>query len=188
MVRPTVLIVDDHEPMRVMLREALLVYGYEVIAAASGSEGLAIAAVHAIDCVVTDLDMPGMNGVTFCQRLREQTSVQGRLLPVWIMTGVYRSELIRKALDAGAVSALQKPFDVSMLCRQFQCYFESQTRAAAAPVATNVPESVGRDRYPIAALATATGGTSRETAASSVFGENGLVRESAAPIARATRR
>lgn len=127
-MRSTILIVDDHEPMRVMLAEALVAYGYDVFAAASGGEALALAASHAIDCVITDLDMPGMDGVAFCQRLREQSAAQGRYLPVWIMTGVYRTELVRKAIDAGAVSALQKPFEVSQLCRQFECYLRSQPR------------------------------------------------------------
>src|SRR5215212_8417939 len=97
----TILIVEDNDLFRGMLRSLLEMRGYAVVTASSGDEGLAAAAGQPVDAVLTDLDMPGMNGFEFCQQLRAQQQAVGKDMPVWIMSGVFRPALAKRAAEAG---------------------------------------------------------------------------------------
>ena len=66
-----VLLVDDDAHIQNANGSFLRNMGYEIYQASNGSDALDIAATAALDAVVLDVDMPGMDGVTVCQRLRE---------------------------------------------------------------------------------------------------------------------
>lgn len=82
-----ILIVEDDDSFREMLRTVLETRGFTVLTAANTGEGLEIAACRTVDAVVTDYQMPKKNGLEFCRALRKQTSALGGQLPVWLMTG-----------------------------------------------------------------------------------------------------
>jgi CheY-like chemotaxis protein len=130
----TILIVEDNELFRGMLSSMLALRGYTIVVAGRGSEGLAIAAAQPIDGVLTDVDMPEMDGFAFCAQLREQQKAAGQDIPVWIMTGVMRPALTKKANAAGAVLVLRKPFPIEEVCAQIESEFEK--RASDAPPAS----------------------------------------------------
>lgn len=116
----TILIVEDNDLFRGMLSSMLALHGYIVVPARRGAEGLTIAAAQRIDAALTDVDMPEMDGFEFCAKLREQEKAAGRDIPVWIMTGVMRPALSKKAATAGAVLVLRKPFPIEEVCAQIE--------------------------------------------------------------------
>ncbi len=127
----TLLIVEDNELFRGMLSSMLALRGYTVMTAGRGPEALTITATQPIDGVLTDVDMPEMDGFEFCTQLRAQQQQLGKDMPVWIMTGVMRPALARKATAAGAVLVLRKPFPIEEVCAQIEGEF--QKRASGAP-------------------------------------------------------
>jgi DNA-binding response OmpR family regulator len=104
-----ILIVDDDPSIRYMLGRVLLDEGYDVLAAASGREGLEIAAVKEIDLVLLDWKMPGMNGQ---ETLKELTDLRPGL-PV-IMITAYPQQQCKGGMT-GASAMLQKPLDFPVL-------------------------------------------------------------------------
>jgi DNA-binding response OmpR family regulator len=115
----TLLIIDDNKSVRDSLRLFLERRGYTVLVASSGIEALMLAAAHAIDAAIIDVNMPGMNGLAVCRTLRTRASEAGWNLPVWMMTGARTPELERAALESGALMVLTKPFDYADLFRRF---------------------------------------------------------------------
>ncbi len=81
-----ILVVDDEVTVRSLLKDFFTPRGYEVITAADGKEGLALAANEVPDVILLDVMMPGMDGMEVCRRLKanERTAV----IPVIMMTGV----------------------------------------------------------------------------------------------------
>jgi CheY-like chemotaxis protein len=122
----TILIVEDNDLFRGMIRSLMTMRGYNVIVARNGPEGLALAAEHAIDGALTDIEMPEMNGYEFCRTLREQQQAAGRDVPVWIMSGVFRPALEKRAAEAGAILVLRKPFPIDEVCAQLEAEFQKR--------------------------------------------------------------
>ena len=105
---PKVLVVDD-TPQNVRLLDAVLTSnGYAVAAASSGSEGLAIVSDDPPDLVLLDIQMPEMDGLEVCRRLRADEATQ--FLPVVVVTSS-DSEIRVDAIDAGADDFITKPFN-----------------------------------------------------------------------------
>ena len=133
----TILIVDDNDAFRGMLTTVLGMRGYKILAARSGAEGLQLAAEHAIDAALVDVEMPVMEGFEFCQLLREQNKASGRDVPVWIMTGALRLGISRRAAAVGALVVLRKPLSVEETCAQFEKEFR-QRAGTKAPTSTEI--------------------------------------------------
>lgn len=103
-----VLIIDDSEHLRTVLKLTLQYSGYEVTEAGDGAAGLKLAAEGAFDLILCDIEMPVMNGVEFVRRRREAA---GPETPIVMLTAAEDGELARKALAAGATAVLRKPFE-----------------------------------------------------------------------------
>jgi CheY-like chemotaxis protein len=93
--------------------------GYAVFVAEGGAEGVAIAAQEQVQGALVDVNMPGMNGIDACRALKEQATVQGRSIAVWMMTGARTPELAKLSTEVGALALLGKPFDFPDLFRRF---------------------------------------------------------------------
>ncbi|MEM9067382.1 MAG: sigma-54 dependent transcriptional regulator [Myxococcota bacterium] len=101
-----VLVVDDEENIRLVLRTLLRKHGYEVEAAASAEAGLTASEANAPDFVFADVRMPGMSGIEFIAELRRRGSDA-----VAIVMSAYGSvELALEAMKAGAYDYISKPF------------------------------------------------------------------------------
>ena len=87
---PTVLVVDDSRVIREMIAEALGREGYRVSVAADGAAGLAAALVDPPDLVVTDLQMPTLDGAALCRRLMAHPRT--RAVPVLVVTALPPAE------------------------------------------------------------------------------------------------
>lgn len=108
-----VLNVDDSASVRQMVKLTLSGAGYEVIQANDGSEGLARARDTVVDMVVTDLNMPNMNGLTLICELRKLPAYKG--VPILFLTTESDEEMKKQAKAAGATGWITKPFQQDQL-------------------------------------------------------------------------
>ncbi len=106
-------VVDDDRDVLKSLCTYLERSGYEVISASNGSEGLEKTMEHEPDVVLTDVSMPGMDGIELCRRLHEAQPH----LPIVLMSG-WASDLNHaSAREAGAREVLSKPFEMPEVTR-----------------------------------------------------------------------
>jgi len=100
-----VLVVDDDETVRDVVRRYLEVAGFTVDVAGDGAEGLAKFAAGSPDLVVLDVMMPGLNGLEVCKRLRQVSQV-----PIVMLTALGEEENRIAGLELGADDYVTKPF------------------------------------------------------------------------------
>jgi two-component system KDP operon response regulator KdpE len=113
MPNPRVLVVDDEAETVKYLSANLRVRGYDVITAADGNAALEAFARGAVDLVILDVMMPGLDGFAVCQAIRRTSDV-----PIIMLSARGRENDIVRALDLGADDYLTKPFGVAeMLAR-----------------------------------------------------------------------
>ncbi len=103
-----ILVVDDEPGMRDLLRILLEKDGHEVLTAADGTAGLARATSHELDLVISDIKMPGLDGIGLLSALRERALT----LPVIMVTAYAESDSAIQAMKQGAFDYLTKPFKV----------------------------------------------------------------------------
>ncbi|HLY39872.1 MAG TPA: response regulator [Terracidiphilus sp.] len=106
-----VLIVDDSSVMRKIIERALRQAGVElqvVHEAASGTEGLELLKTKQVDLILSDINMPSMDGLEFLRRLRAQDLAPG--IPVVMITTESSAEHVKQAIEAGAQGYIRKPF------------------------------------------------------------------------------
>ncbi len=101
-----VLVVDDSVTTRALEKGILESQGYQVLTAANGEEAMTVLATEPVDLVLTDVDMPGMNGFQLTQRIRSHA--RHSALPVVICSSQSRPEDRQKGLDVGAQAYLVK--------------------------------------------------------------------------------
>jgi putative nucleotidyltransferase with HDIG domain len=109
--KTTILIVDDEPSLREVAGEYFQVKGYEVLTAADGVEALSLMASHEVDCCLSDIDMPRMDGLQLAERIR-QLDVS---IPVIIMTGYPSLENTISTLKNGVVDFLIKPVNLNQM-------------------------------------------------------------------------
>lgn len=102
----SILVVDDEPNYLVVLSELLKDEGFEVFTASNGEEGLKIVEAVDLDIVITDMQMPGMNGLQLLYRVKEKKPD----LPVVVITAFAEVDKAVQAMMAGAFNYLAKPF------------------------------------------------------------------------------
>jgi two-component system, chemotaxis family, chemotaxis protein CheY len=105
----SILVVDDTRSMRKMVAAVLAGAGYEVAEAADGEEALGLAQTRQFDLVVTDHNMPKMDGVTLVRALRQLADYDAVALIV--LSTEVDPVLKQKGREAGATGWMAKPFD-----------------------------------------------------------------------------
>ena len=114
--RTLVLLAEDDPDSREMYAVALALDGFQTIEAANGTEALARIAERVPDVVVTDLNLPGMNGLELCARLKGDARTQH--VPIVALTGAALEEQVQRAQRAGCARVLIKPFPPDLLGRE----------------------------------------------------------------------
>ncbi len=109
----TILTVDDSATMRDLLRVSLAKLGYRVIEAADGAEGLATLQSDRADLIITDINMPRLDGIGFIAGVRGDT--RHRTIPILVLTTETDPDLKDRARRAGATGWIVKPFDPEKL-------------------------------------------------------------------------
>ncbi len=120
-----VLLVDDDRTIIQALAVRLRALGYDVLTAFDGNSGLALALREQPDAVVLDIRMPGLDGLTVLDRLRDHSAT--RDLPVIMLSASIVNE--HEALDRGASFFLQKPYDAAALIAALQAAIQNRTGA-----------------------------------------------------------
>jgi two-component system chemotaxis response regulator CheY len=108
-----ILAVDDSPSMRDMVRIALTGAGFEVTQATDGEEALKLAKEQAFDLVLSDVNMPRMDGIQLIRALRAESSY--RHTPILMLTTDGSADRKREGKEAGATGWMVKPFDPAQL-------------------------------------------------------------------------
>ncbi len=111
----SVLVVDDEPMARTLLRLMLVRADFEVLEAADGLEALATAKEQLPDIMILDVMMPGIDGFTVCEELRQEEELAK--IPVIMLSAKTDSVSVRKGLMAGASKYLTKPISQDELIR-----------------------------------------------------------------------
>lgn len=113
------LIVDDSAVMRKIVERSLRQAGLEsliIYEAASGMEGLEILRSNQVDVILSDINMPVMDGLEFVRQLRSQKLASG--IPVVMITTESSEEHVKYAIEAGAMGYIRKPFTADQIKRR----------------------------------------------------------------------
>jgi CheY-like chemotaxis protein len=117
MATKRVLIIDDEADVRAVVQGCLEdIAGWDVITAASGSEGLQQLLSKQPDAIVLDVMMPGMDGFAFLQALR--TRHEGQLIPVILLTAKVNLDHTQTLAELAVKGIISKPFDPFTLAEQ----------------------------------------------------------------------
>lgn len=118
----TILIIDDEEPIRELLKLTLQSAGFDsILEASDGEDGLALAARYLPDLILLDLMLPGMDGLSVCRRLK--TSPDTRMIPIIMLTAKSDESDIVVGLEMGANDYITKPFSRKVLTARIRAQF-----------------------------------------------------------------
>jgi FixJ family two-component response regulator len=115
-VIPIVAAVDDDFRVRESIASLLESAGYAPMVFSSAEEFLGSGTLAAAACVITDVRMPGMDGIQLQRRIR----LERPALPVILISGHHDAQVRQTAIDEGAVDILYKPFDATDLLKTIQ--------------------------------------------------------------------
>jgi len=111
--RPTILLVEDFDDTRLMMRLWLMKNGYRVLEAESGEEAVRVASAELPDLIIMDVMMPGISGLDATRRIREHEAL--RETPI-VAVSAYGADQYRvRALESGCTDYVSTPFEPSML-------------------------------------------------------------------------
>jgi CheY-like chemotaxis protein len=111
--RPKILIVDDDDALADVLCERLERQGFETITAETGESGLAQARSDHPVLIVLDLQLPDIDGFRICEQLAD--SPETCAIPVIILSGMERPDILRRCRAAGGQYFVRKPYDPNVL-------------------------------------------------------------------------
>ena len=106
--RGKILVVEDNVDSRDLLAKLLGMNGYDVSSASDGESGYAAALSQVPDLIITDINMPRMDGIALLKKVRLESLLTGTAV---LVITAFGGEAAREAIDAGADAATAKPFD-----------------------------------------------------------------------------
>lgn len=112
-IKKRILVVDDETEQVELVKKRVEGEGYDVVAAYDGEEALNRVREKRPDLIILDIMLPGKNGHEICASL--QADSQFSDIPIIMLTAQGRAEDIKKGMDGGAVSYMQKPFKMEVL-------------------------------------------------------------------------
>jgi len=115
-----ILVIEDHEDNRRILRDLLTSAGYESIEAVTGEDGVALAETHRPDLILMDIQLPGVDGYEATRRIKAKPAL--RQIPVIAVTSYALSGDEVKAMEAGCDAYVTKPFSPRALLAKIREY------------------------------------------------------------------
>jgi len=115
-----ILVVEDQEDNRRILRDLLTSVGYEIIEAVTGEEGVALAETGHPDLILMDIQLPGIDGYEATRRVRALPAL--RQVPIIAVTSYALSGDDVKAMEAGCTDYVPKPFSPRALLAKIRQY------------------------------------------------------------------
>jgi two-component system phosphate regulon response regulator OmpR len=134
---PHILLVDDDERLRDLLRRYLMSHGFKVSLAADGQQALALKQQNSYDLMILDIMMPGQDGFSVCRYLR----ACGDDIPIVVLTARTEDSHCIMGLDVGADDYLGKPFNPRELLARIQAVLR-RSQPMAHPAAPSTPTSI----------------------------------------------
>jgi CheY-like chemotaxis protein len=110
---PTILLVEDYQETRTMLRTWLERRGYRLVEAGDGQEAVDLAPLTHPDLILMDLRLPELNGIAATRRLRQHADLKN--VPVVVLSALDPAMFREAALSVGCVEYLTKPIDLDKL-------------------------------------------------------------------------
>ena len=142
--RRTILVIDDDPAMRDSLAFLLDVHGFAVATYETAADFLGHFGSHQVDCVVSDIRMPGMTGLELVRKLKADAAT----CPVILMTGHGDVALAVEAMKAGAIDFIEKPFEDEVLLHAIRDALDSQPNKPADGTAKRQAETRLADLTP----------------------------------------
>lgn len=105
----SLLVVDDNDTSLILMREILMVYGYEVEAVSDGYQGIAYAKAHQPDLILLDAMMPGIDGFEACRQLKANRNTE--TIPIIFITALANTEDMVRGFEVGGADYIVKPFN-----------------------------------------------------------------------------
>src|ERR1035441_374360 len=130
MTSPKILVVEDNEWSRDMLDRRLSRRGYQVISAADGRRGIAMARDQSPDLILMDMSLPEIDGWEATRRLKADPAT--RAIPIVALTAHAMAGDRKKAMDAGCDGYHTKPVDFEGLVRSLEAFLEARNRRPRA--------------------------------------------------------
>ena len=118
----TIMVVEDYDDTRLLLKKGLEGLGYSVLEASNGQEAVDIAAREHLDLILMDLDLPILDGIVATQLIRQQTDLR---IPIVAVTAYPMSYTRVKAFAEGCDEYIAKPIDMTELARLVNRYLTS---------------------------------------------------------------
>lgn len=115
-----ILVVEDHEDNRRILRDLLTSAGYEMVEAVTGEEGVAMAEMHRPDLILMDIQLPELNGYEATRRIKADPAL--RPIPIIAVTSYALSGDDVMAYEAGCAGYITKPFSPRQLLAKIREY------------------------------------------------------------------
>jgi CheY-like chemotaxis protein len=110
MANELILVVEDDEKSRKLVRDVLTFKGYDIVEAETGEEGVRLAQERGPSLILMDIRLPGIDGIQALGRLRAEVATRG--IPVMAMTASVMTNDRQKVLDAGFDSFQSKPIKI----------------------------------------------------------------------------
>lgn len=111
-----VLIVDDSAQIRTMLSRILAIAAIEVVEAVDGLDGLQRLSEGVLDAIMTDINMPRMDGLSFIEEVRQ--TVNGRDLPIFVLSSETCPSKVARAVRCGVQGWMIKPLSAACILGQ----------------------------------------------------------------------
>jgi two-component system phosphate regulon response regulator PhoB len=131
MMKKSVLIVEDEDDIRELVSYHLLKEGYQVAGVASGEEAMAIAEAQPPDLMLLDVMLPGVDGMTVCQKLRSEPKTSN--IAIMMLTAKGEESDIVRGLNLGATDYVTKPFSPKVLLARVRAVLRRTTQPSAEP-------------------------------------------------------
>jgi DNA-binding response OmpR family regulator len=112
--KPVVLLIEDYQDAREMLRFLLQAWGWQVLESANGNEGVESARIHQPNLIITDLNLPGIDGMELVRQIRQAGNWLA-VVPIIMVTAVDEETCSPLAFASGVNRIFSKPLNVKLL-------------------------------------------------------------------------
>lgn len=120
----TILIVEDSRPIRTLIQKGLMEAGFHVISAENGQEALDILPEQHPDLILSDINMPGMDGFELCEALHSDPDFAS--IPFVVMSTINDRDQMRRIIKYGATDYMVKPFNIDELVIHIERFLEDR--------------------------------------------------------------
>lgn len=124
MNKKRVLVIEDQILLRTIIQDILIEEGFEVVSAKNVENAIYTLETSRVDCIITDLYMPDMDGITFTLKLKMNQKY--RDIPVIMLTSETRDDIKKKAIDAGVSIFIKKPATGNQIAKEIKTLLGQQ--------------------------------------------------------------